>query len=382
MYARCGRGLTPFAEELGNVPTLLDCIMDHLRVLLVPFHPTILMMVGLFSLFMGFFLWAASFLGVVGFWAVIVAFMLNTWVLKYGFVLIERIADGATEPPVMDSDMVSPFEQRPFMQTLLLLASVTLCWKVGGDRGVAVGIVLLLTLPAQVALLGMGDNIFRAMNPFAWFRVIRGMGPMYVFLLVALAVITGINVLVVKLSMWTFFAVAVFLLGEVVFFGFVGACIWLRRQQLGFEPSRSPERTAMFAEGARVKLRAHMMDEVFQSARMGKFVDATAPLANWMKALDPEHAARDALHVAEQTLKWQLPLALNPVGSTLIRHLLRYGRPDAALAVFEMFRERSARFTMDSAPDLRVLAEYAESVGKEELAQSMRLETPVVHPPT
>ncbi len=124
-----------------------------------------------------------------------------------------------------------------------------------------------------------------------------------------------------------------------------------------------------------------MMDEVFQAARIGKHVDATAPLARWMNALDADYAARDALHIAEQTLKWQLPLALNPIGSTLIRHLLRFGRADAALAVFEMFRERSARFTMDSAPDLRVLAEYAESVGKEDLATSMRLETPVVHGP-
>jgi hypothetical protein len=35
---------------------------------------------------------------------------------------------------------------------------------------------------------------------------------------------------------------------------------------------------------------------------------------------------------------------------------------------------------MDSAPDLRTLAEYAESIGRESLAQSMRLETPVFHP--
>ena len=52
---------------------------------------------------------------------------------------------------------------------------------------------------------------------------------------------------------------------------------------------------------------------------------------------------------------------------------------DVALAIFEMFRQQSARFTMDSAADLRTLAEYAESVGKEELAQSMRLETPIHH---
>ena len=35
---------------------------------------------------------------------------------------------------------------------------------------------------------------------------------------------------------------------------------------------------------------------------------------------------------------------------------------------------------MDSAADLRTLAEYAESTGRDELAQSMRLETPVFQP--
>jgi hypothetical protein len=35
---------------------------------------------------------------------------------------------------------------------------------------------------------------------------------------------------------------------------------------------------------------------------------------------------------------------------------------------------------MDSADDLRSLAEYAESHGEDELAGSMRLETPVYQP--
>jgi len=35
---------------------------------------------------------------------------------------------------------------------------------------------------------------------------------------------------------------------------------------------------------------------------------------------------------------------------------------------------------MDSISDLRTLAEYADSQGREALAQSMRLETPVIHP--
>ena len=59
---------------------------------------------------------------------------------------------------------------------------------------------------------------------------------------------------------------------------------------------------------------------------------------------------------------------------------MRYGRPDAALAVFEILRTRAPNFTMDSATDLRTLAEFAESTGRETLAQTMRLETPVLHP--
>ena len=123
-----------------------------------------------------------------------------------------------------------------------------------------------------------------------------------------------------------------------------------------------------------------MIDEVFQLARVGRQVDATAPLALWLRDLDAEYACRDAYHVAEQMLRWDNPAALNTIGSTLIRHLLRFGRPDAALAVFERLRTKSTNFTMDSAPDLRTLADFAESSGREDLAASMRLETPIYPP--
>jgi hypothetical protein len=275
----------------------------------------------------------------------------------------------------MDADMISPFETRPLTQSIVMIAGATLCWKVGGQEAWMIGGVFLLALPAQVALVAMGDNAFSALSPLAWIRVIRGLGPFYALLLASLALFAG------KVFDSMPVRVALCLLSEVGFFGLIGSAIWLRRRELGFEPSRSPERTEAKAEAERVKERARMMDEVFTNARIGKHVDATAPLARWLRDLDPGHAARDALYVAEQALKWQLPLALNPIGSTLIRHLLRFGRPDAALSVYEMFRQRSPQFTMDSAADLRILAEYAEGVGKEELATSMRLETPVVHPP-
>jgi pentatricopeptide repeat protein len=184
-----------------------------------------------------------------------------------------------------------------------------------------------------------------------------------------------------KLGAWNIVQYAAAVLCQLSFFSFIGGCIFLRRRQLGFEPSRSPERTAAREEGERVKLRARMVDEVFEQVRVGKHVEATRPLAKWMGGLDGETAARDALYVAGQATGWDAPGGLNTLASTLIRHLLRAGRPDAALAVFERLRQKSPALTLDSPDDLRSLADYAEGAGREELAVSLRLETPVYHPP-
>jgi pentatricopeptide repeat protein len=125
-----------------------------------------------------------------------------------------------------------------------------------------------------------------------------------------------------------------------------------------------------------------MVDEVFQQVRIGRHVDATAPLARWLRDADGEIAARDSLYVAGRALRWESLPALNPIASTLVRHLLRAGRPDVALEVFELLRTGSALLTMDSANDLRTLADYAQSIGREALAASLRLETPVHRPGT
>jgi hypothetical protein len=346
--------------------------MDHLRVLQVPFHVTNLILVGIFSALLSLFL-------SIGYYGWFPAMFLLIWVFKYCYVLIERIADGASEPPVMEPDMLSPLEIRPWVQGILLFGGAWLCYSIGGKAGVALGVLLLALLPASIAVLGFGEHAWQAVNPLTLFRVIRGLGSLYAALLAALLVCVGIFWLMERIELWSVLEIAIKLWCLVAYFCFVGACLYLRRKQLGFEPSRSPERTAAREEMERVKLRARMVDDVFQLVRIGKHVDATGPLALWLRDTDAEHVSKDSYFVAEQALRWDSPLALNTIGSTLIRHLMRYGRPDAALAVFEILRKK-APFTMDSVADLRALAEFAEAQGREELAQSMRLETPVIHP--
>ncbi len=330
------------------------------------------MMVGIFGVLLTFCLSA-------GFYGLFAALFLLIWVFKYCYVLIEHLADGATEPPVMDTDMLSPFETRPWIQMGWLIVGGWVSSDIGGTAGIVLGVLWLALLPATVAILGFGENAWRVIDPLTWMRVIRGLGPYYLALLVALVACVAIGWFAYH-RFWAIVGTTIALWCVVAFFSLVGASIYVRRKQLGYEPSRSPERDAARAEFERIKERARMVDDVFQLVRIGKHVDATAPLAQWLRDLDAEHASKDAYHVAEQALKWESPAALNPIGSTLIRHLMRFGRPDAALAVFEILRARAPNFTMDSAQDLRALAEYAENHGREALAQSMRLETPVFHP--
>jgi hypothetical protein len=218
------------------------------------------------------------------------------------------------------------------------------------------------------------------MNPVTLFRLVRGLGPYYLVILGAIAIYAGILTLLARLDVWALFLYAARLLCEISFFSLIGGCLYLRRREIGYEPSRSPERAAAREEYERLKLRARMVDDVFQLVRVGKHVDATRPLARWLTDLDEALLVRDGLYVAEQAARWDYTQSLNTIASTLIRHMLRAGRADAALSAFELLRARAPGLTLDSAPDLRILIDHAESSGRKELAQSMRLETPVFQP--
>src|SRR4029453_7960181 len=89
------------------LPPAPSGIMDYLRVLLVPFQLTTVILVVVFSLLLSVF-------DIAGIYGIFASLFLQIWVLKYCYVLIEQLAEGAGEPPVMSTDMLSPFEARPW----------------------------------------------------------------------------------------------------------------------------------------------------------------------------------------------------------------------------------------------------------------------------
>jgi hypothetical protein len=263
----------------------------------------------------------------------------------------------------------------------LVVGGGVACWRLGGTAGTLLAVVLVLWIPASIAILGLGQRAWETLNPRTVFQLVRGLGPHYLIMLGTMAGGVGLLIALFVLAPPKFVSVTLVLLYEIFFSAVIGGAMYVRRQKIGYDAIRSPERMAAREEAERDEERAKMLDDVFMNVRIGKHVDATAPLAAWLREADAGQAIRDSYHVAEKALSWGNPAALNTIGSTLIRHLLRFGCPDAALAVFERLRGESPNFTMDSAADLRTLAEYADGMGRVELAASMRLETPVFQPP-
>jgi hypothetical protein len=246
--------------------------------------------------------------------------------------------------------------------------------------GAVLGVLFLLVMPAQIALLGFGERAYAPLNPVTLFRVIKGFGPWYLALLGALAGYAALAWFLERSGAWPIARRAVDLLCEISFFSLIGGLLYQRRHQLGIEPSRSPERAAARSAAERTRVRNRMVDDVFQLVRVGRHVDATKPLAEWIRADADEHIVEDSRYIAEQALRWNSPNGLNTVASTLIRYLMRANHRADALAIFERLRGVVPTLTLDSAEDLRILADYAESLGRKDLAQSMRLETPIVQP--
>ena len=62
--------------------------MDLLRVILVPFHVTSLILIGVFAVLLSIF-------DLGGLYGIFASIITQIWVVKYCYVLVEHIADGA-----------------------------------------------------------------------------------------------------------------------------------------------------------------------------------------------------------------------------------------------------------------------------------------------
>src|SRR6202142_3944898 len=126
-----------------------------LRYLLLPAQPVGLLFIAVLTL--GFALCSAA-----GLFGLPILVILLSWLFKYGYVLLEQVAHGAREPPVLAIERLNPAsEQRPLAQLAIVIVIYLGLRAVATHIGITLSLALeglaLAALPASIAVLGIGE---------------------------------------------------------------------------------------------------------------------------------------------------------------------------------------------------------------------------------
>jgi hypothetical protein len=244
-----------------------------LHYLVLTARPTGLLFIAALSL--GFALCLAA-----GWFGVPMLVILLSWLFKYAYVLLEHVAHGAREPPVLAVEMLNPAtELRPWIQLAIVMLFYMALRAVSGSIGTAATLLIeglaLVALPASIAALAVGDAYWQAVNPLALWQIMRALGLSYVAI-VAVVLLYGYGLVALAnyaLSpVWLLDALSIF--AWLSLFSLLGGGLFEERAALGHEAIHAPERAERRAQWHLERERAHFVDGVSAQVRNGNLAGA------------------------------------------------------------------------------------------------------------
>jgi hypothetical protein len=349
---------------------------DFLRYLLLPVRPTVLVLIAVLTV--GFLL--APYGGLMG---GVLALLLLLWLFNYGYVLLEHVANGAREPPVLAIEMLNPVnEHRPLLQLAIMLLVYgvlqLLAWHVSAALAIALGVLAASALPASIGALGVGTSVLQAINPLALWQIARSLGLAYAGILALMLLEAPALWLLDARSLlprWLLIPLAQFAWLSV--YALIGGALYERREVLGHEAIDTPERRAARARLVRERERERFMDTLYGEARGGNQAAAWHSIERELAR--QQHAFEFYDWMLERLRRLEDPglarrLAQQYITRTLSRDNARVTRlAQRCLADDASFRPRSGAET------LRV-AELARLAGDRRTARALLVDFPTHFP--
>lgn len=310
--------------------------------------------------------------GVLGIPVLLIA---ASWIWTYAYLLVVATAHGLPLP-VLAVENANPWhEPRPLLQLALLAAAGSLAWwldqRLGAWPAVGIGLLTLLAFPASLALLAVEGEVVRAASPVAIARVAAGLGVRYLWLFVLGTVYAAVLVALAGVLP----RIAILAVGQLLLFSLctaLGAALYARRHELGFEawctPERDAERDARTAERARAALAA----ELYGLIRARRPEVAWAQARAWLERTGRDPAAYRWLR--ERALSWGETRFADRLGDELVARLIALGRRGEALDEVEACWRRDGRYAPGDYRDRDVLEGVARELRRDAALERLRAE--------
>nr|WP_298719664.1 hypothetical protein [uncultured Steroidobacter sp.] len=352
--------------------------METLKYLLTPLRGASLILIVLFS----FLLLLAARGGLLG---LPLALIVVSWFFKYGFALLDKVADGVNQPPVLSYEMVNPAnESRP----LGLLAIVGVFYVTTGMLQASIGsgpvtvlrAIGLLLVPA-IIMIQVLDGFIESLNPLRLLQIIARVPDSYVLIL---AVLAGAWWLATVLVTWLPIAelpfsisipmpdvvrVVILMYAWLASFAMIGGVLFVRRAELGFEPSHSPERAAEKAERERQREIDILIDRIFAEWRGGAYGNAWRTIE---KHLSSSSRPGEQLQMLfQRASQWPDQRLAHRLAQELIPQLLAARRTGDALDIARAQLRVNVNFRPLKSDDTIRLVELARDAGDRRTARML-----------
>jgi hypothetical protein len=351
---------------------------EILKYLLVPLRGASLVLIVIFSIL----LLVAANGGLLG---VPLAILTASWFFKYGFALLDHVADGVIEPPVLSYEMVNPLNESRPLGLLALVFLYGFATELLGDRfgpEIAGGlrVVGLLLLPAIIMAQAAGD-FWQSLNPLVLIQIVTRVPGSYLLIWVVLvgfwwlaaALVTWLPAaelpFAVSIPLPDSLRIAIVLYAWLASFAMIGGVLFERRRELGFEPAHSPERAAEKAQRDRQRELDQLIDRIFAEWRGGAYGNAWRTIeAHLQQSPRPSEALRELFDRAEQWPDGRLAYRL---AQELLPHLLVARRTGDALTIVRSQLRADARFKPIASADTIKLIELARDAGDRRTARML-----------
>jgi hypothetical protein len=341
------------------------------RYFLMPFHAAPLILMIVLTIMWTVMIKFGRFFGIPG------DFLLLSWFFKYCFAMLDAVVAGHKEMPVMSVEMLNPVdEQRPLLQAMIVSIGFIASWwvyhSVGPVPGLALGALLVVALPANVALLAISDSWVHALSPLAIGRIMKGLGVTYAGLLVV--TLGGLSV-ILTLALTLDSLMLVLALAQLLFltmFCYIGGAVFESRVDLQLNTRTFDERLAERDERHHAAERAAILDRTYSLLRLKRRIEAWAHIEGWMRKHCPDtHPFTEYHALQEATCSWDEPIIGDKVTNEYLGKLLANGETGMALEALQIRLNSNPSYYPQGQAYATRLGELATLSGRKALTRQL-----------
>jgi hypothetical protein len=353
----------------------------NFRYLAIPLRVAPLLLIGTFSVLLYLALQARLF----GIW---LGLILLSGFTTYSFVLMDRLAEGVAELPVLSIEMLNPVsEKRPIVLLLLTIAlfyaSDAASYWVGEWGALLLQVAIGAVLPAIVAVQGATGTVVQSLNPRTVFGLIWRLRGDYMQILGCIALVwlffRFIDASSIGDALPVVLRIALLLYAWLAVFSLIGGVLFERRLDIGLDDVNTPQSVDTEDEDAPdERARDKEIDRIYAEWRGGAHANA------WKSVLTLVGESKDEMielrWLYQRAAQWPDSGLAERLARELVPRLLAKRMTGEALDVARERLRKNARFRPAGSADLLTLVHLARTAGDRATARALLQDFSTLYP--